>query len=166
MAAPRAVFDCVIFVQAMARRAGPAGACWELARAGRVTVCLSRPVLDEIAEVLRRPKLADKLGITEEVVRAFLAELIVRAIMVDEVPDRFRYPRDPKDERYVNLAAAANATHLVTRDNDLLDLMRDDAPAGREFREQFPNLTILDPVAFLNAVRPKPPNGPSPTQPA
>jgi len=33
---------------------------------------------------------------------------------------------------------------LVTRDLDLLDLMKDTT-----FRQQFPSLTILDPVAFL-----------------
>jgi hypothetical protein len=36
---------------------------------------------------------------------------------------------------------------LVTRDKDLLDLMNDHA-----FRQRFPALTILDPVAFLKAI--------------
>ena len=76
------------------------------------------------------------------------------------VPD---FPRDPKDEPYINLALAANADYLVTRDNDLLDLMNDS-----DFRQQFPGLTILDPVAFLRVLSPPPvtdaPPGGTPAQ--
>jgi len=48
------------------------------------------------------------------------------------------------DPKYVNLALAAGAKYLVTRDQDLLDLMKDEA-----FYKQYPQLTILDSVAFL-----------------
>lgn len=43
---------------------------------------------------------------------------------------------------------AANATFLVSRDKDLLDLMNDP-----DFRGRFPDLSILDPVAFLQEIR-------------
>ena len=62
---------------------------------------------------------------------------------IDLVPVSFRY-RDPDDEPYLNLAIAVSADYLVTRDNDLLDLMQDSA-----FRVRFPSLTILDPVTAL-----------------
>ena len=54
---------------------------------------------------------------------------------------------DPKDAPYVNLALATRATFLVSRDKDLLDLMKD---AG--FRERYPALVILDPAEFLRAM--------------
>jgi predicted nucleic acid-binding protein len=56
----------------------------------------------------------------------------------------FSCPRDPDDEPYVNLAVAAGARYLVTRDKDLLDLMED-----ADFRRRFATLAILDPAAFL-----------------
>jgi predicted nucleic acid-binding protein len=46
------------------------------------------------------------------------------------------------------LAIAAQAAFVVSRDNDLLDLMKDE-----EFRKAYPALAILDPVAFLRHVR-------------
>lgn len=54
---------------------------------------------------------------------------------------------------YLNLAVAAGARYLVTRDRDLLDLMSEPPDEGRTLRERFPNLVILDPVTFLEAVR-------------
>lgn len=67
-------------------------------------------------------------------------------------PRRFTYPRDPKVELYINLALAAGATYLVSRDNDLLDLMRWDTEEGRAFQKRFRFLKIVDPVAFLNEI--------------
>lgn len=87
-------------------------------------------------------------------VNRFIRRATRYAEFVSTVPNRFSLPRDPKDEKYVNLALAANAQLLVSRDNDLLDLMDDDA-----FRTTYPDLTILDPVAFLQTL----PNDPTQT---
>ena len=59
--------------------------------------------------------------------------------MRTHTPSVFAYPRDPKDEPYVNLAVAAAADYVVTRDKDLLDLMTghtDEAKAFRRFPAQ------------------------------
>ena len=58
-------------------------------------------------------------------------------------------PRDPDDEPYLNLALEAGAQFLVTRDRDLLDLMRWDTEEGRDFQSRFRELRILDPAAFI-----------------
>ena len=58
----------------------------------------------------------------------------------------------------MDLAAAAGARYLVSRDKDLLSLMQDEA-----FRQQFPDLTIVDPVAFLREIRRLPTKGPEET---
>ena len=70
-----------------------------------------------------------------------------KSIVLTQVPNAYSLPRDPKDERYLNVAMAANAEFLVSRDLDLLDLMKD-----ADFRRQFPGLTILDPAAFLKVM--------------
>ena len=48
-------------------------------------------------------------------------------------------------------AIEAGAQFLVTRDHDLLDLMRD-TEEGRDFKSRFRQLKILDPLAFLKEI--------------
>jgi predicted nucleic acid-binding protein len=48
----------------------------------------------------------------------------------------------------LNLATAASVGYIVSRDNDLLDLMKDPLFLGR-----YPRLQIVNPVAFLNLLR-------------
>jgi putative PIN family toxin of toxin-antitoxin system len=160
---PGAVFDCMVLLQALIKSSGPAAACMALVDSGRMRLVFSEATLAEAADVLTRPKLQRKFRtLTEERVRAFLEHARAVAHLVPEVPPYFTLPRDPKDEMYVNLVLAAGATYLVTGDNDLLDLMREDLPEGRDFRTRFPSVTILDPVAFLQTISPKGPDGETP----
>jgi putative PIN family toxin of toxin-antitoxin system len=142
----RAVFDCMVYLQAVANESSPAFACFRLVDEGRVTLCVSAEVLAEARDVLTRPALQVKFPrLTPERVEAFLQQVEAKAVRIAEVSQAFSYPRDPDDEPYLNLAIAAGARHLVSRDKDLLDLMND-----TDFRSRFPDLTILDPVAFLH----------------
>jgi PIN domain len=52
----RAVFDCVILLQAAARRTGPAAECLQAVRDGRLKLFLSPDILAEVRDVLGRPK--------------------------------------------------------------------------------------------------------------
>jgi predicted nucleic acid-binding protein len=49
----------------------------------------------------------------------------------------------------VNLAVAAQANLIVSRDKDLLDLGNPARPESTEFHRRFPTLRILEPVQFL-----------------
>ena len=142
----------MVFVQAVANPEGPSFACFELARSGQLTLCVSPEVLAEVSEVLSRPKLRRKLpNLTPEVARVFLADVTGYAELTGEVPEPFHYERDPKDEKYVNLALAVGARYLVSRDKDLLALMAD-----KGFQDSYPGLTILDPSALLRELAQKP----------
>jgi putative PIN family toxin of toxin-antitoxin system len=110
---------------------------------------LSAAVLAEARDVLTRPILQRKFPIlTPEWVANFLTNIVAKAAWLPSVPRNFEYPRDPKDEPYVNLALAADVRFLVSRDRDLLDRMKD-----AEFTKRYPTLTILTPEAFLRALR-------------
>jgi putative PIN family toxin of toxin-antitoxin system len=114
-------------------------------REGRVELVVSPEVLAEVRDVLTRPKTIHKFpALTPEAVDVFLRDLANHATTLPTTPKVFSLPRDPKDEPYINLAIGAQARYLVSRDNDLLDLMGDAA-----FRQQFPELVVIDPVAFL-----------------
>jgi predicted nucleic acid-binding protein len=91
--------------------------------------------------------------LTDELTRQFLTSLAKRAIPFSEVPRQFVYERDPKDEPYINLAIAAKANYLVSRDADILDLAGLNNPDGVRLREHAPDLRILDPFLFLADLR-------------
>ncbi len=54
---PRAVFDCMVFVQALASDRGPARACFELVRDGCITLVVGAEIRSEVRQVLGRPQL-------------------------------------------------------------------------------------------------------------
>jgi putative PIN family toxin of toxin-antitoxin system len=135
----------MVFLQGAARETGPSAACLQEVREGHLELVLSPEVLAEVRDVLTRPKVQQKFSaLTPANVEVFLRDLEKRALKWAEVPRAFSLERDPKDEKYVDLAIASGAQHLVSWDKDLLDLMNDES-----FRQRFPSLTILDPVALL-----------------
>jgi predicted nucleic acid-binding protein len=79
--------------------------------------------------------------------------LTFRATFLRRVTRAIELPRDPNDEPYINLAAAAKADFLVTRDNDLLSLMTGHSAVAKQFRQKTRPLKVINPVAFLEAIR-------------
>ena len=108
---PRVVYDCMLFLQGAARPTGPAAACLLLAEHGHVELVLSEDVVSEVRDVLTRPKIRKKFpALTDEVVTEFLDRIGRHATRLDSVSAVVALPRDPKDEKYLNLAIAAHAT--------------------------------------------------------
>ena len=117
---------------------------------GQLALYVSDAILEEVRDVLGRPRVrAKNRNITDEIVEDFCRRVREIAQRIDPVPASFIFARDPDDEPYLNLALAASADYLVTRDNDMLDLMEDTT-----FRVAYPALTILDPVALLRILNP------------
>ena len=82
----------------------------------------------------------------------FYPKLEAKAILIVNVPEEFHYERDHDDEMYINLAIVANATYLVSRDKDLLDLMTTSTDVAREFRSRYPFLRIIKAANFITTV--------------
>ncbi len=80
----------------------------------------------------------------------------MRSTIAAEPAHVFDLALDKDDEVYIDLAIAANATYLTSRDRDLLDLMNPETENGALFHERFPGLTVLDPVDFLRRMRENP----------
>ena len=100
--------------------------------------------------MLRRPEVRHRLpGINDRIVNAFLTKLEAKAILTTNVPEEYRYDRDPDDEMYINLAIVANASYLVSRDQDLLDLMATSTEVARQFRSRYPFLRIMKAADFI-----------------
>lgn len=147
------VFDCVVFLQGIIKESGPAVTCLERFEQGRFVLAVSPHTLKELREVLSRSKLRKDFPLlTDETAEQLIELLLWKCRFFRNVPKRFELPRDPDDESYLNLAIEADARFLVTRDRDLLDLMRWDTEEGRNFQSRFRELKILDPVAFLKEI--------------
>lgn len=68
------------------------------------------------------------------------------------VPEEYRYDRDPDDECYLNLAIVTKAAYLVSRDNDLLDLMTTSTDVALRFRNRYPFLRIMKAEDFVGEI--------------
>jgi len=147
---PRVVFDCNVFVQGIANRNSPARKALRLFFDGAILLFVSEAIVREIRDVLRRPELRLRLpGINDRVVNAFLTKLETKAILITNVPEEYHYERDPDDEMYINLAIVANASYLVTRDQDLLDLVTTSTDVARQFRSRYPFLRMVKAADFV-----------------
>ena len=156
MTPPGVIFDAVTFVQSLANVNGPAAACWQAVQAGQLIHYCSEATLAELTDVVSRPKLAKKLAFDLDIAREFVASVRRTSTAVFEVPNRFTYPRDPKDEPLVNLALATDARFIVTWDNDLLDLMKEGNADGEALKAQAPDLIIITPPELLQILRAMP----------
>lgn len=147
---PLAVYDCMIHLQAASNPHAASGECVRRAVLGDVQLFLSLEVLAEVRDVLTRPRTLKKFPhLTPAAVNTYLRTVGRFGTVLPDPPHAVSLPRDPNDEKYLNLAVAAGATVIVSRDNDLLDLMNPTNPDGVAFRTVYPTIAILDPAAFL-----------------
>lgn len=147
------MFDCGVFLQGLISKAGPAVKCLKLFEQEQIQLAISEETLEEIKDVLSRPRLRERNPtLTDEKVERLIEMHLVKAEFVKKVPQHFTYSRDPNDEPYINLAVETKAIFLVSRDNDLLDLMTSFTDECKEFRQRFRPLKVIDPVEFLKEI--------------
>jgi len=156
MGKSRVIFDCMIFLQAVLSGKSIAAKLFEYLETSSFTLFVSREILAEIIDVLsREPLRAKYTQVTDETVENFLKKVLKKAVLVKTVPAKFNYSRDPKDEKYINLAIEAEADYLISRDKDLLDLMADISVEGKEFRQKTRPLKVIEPIEFLKIISEK-----------
>ncbi len=149
----RAVFDCNVLLQAMANANGPAGVCYGAVRKKLITLCLSHSLKAELKDVLARPLIISKLRLTDAGITNFLTELHALALLVEPVPPLYQHPSDPKDSMVVDLAIAAAAHVITSRDRHLLSLRDASTPSGADFISRFGFIDVLTPVELLERLR-------------
>jgi putative PIN family toxin of toxin-antitoxin system len=114
----RCVFDTNVLISALLLPDSKPRQALQLAlRQGKVLISFA--TLAELYEVLGRKKFLRYID--EEDIRNFLAALTREAEWV-EVDTQIAACRDPKDDKFLGVAANGNATHIVTGDTDLLAL--------------------------------------------
>lgn len=149
----KAVFDCNVFWQIYFSDTGVGIRCWELVKDEEVELIISHEVLNEVRDVLTRPETKARFAqATDENVDIFIEEIIENATFVASVAKKFEFPRDPKDEPYINLAVQTEAHYIVSRDKDLLDLMTGYDDESKAFRQRFRPLKVVDTLTFVQIV--------------
>jgi len=132
----KVLLDTNQLVSSLLSTRGPQGQLIDAWRRRAFALLMAPGQLEEVAEVLRRPKIARKYSIAAADQRALLELLRSEAILLpDERPPGIC--RDPDDDYLLGCAAAGGADHLVTGDADLLSV------------GQYRGMTIVDARQFL-----------------
>jgi uncharacterized protein len=121
----RVVVDTNIWVRGQLRRASYPGQVVDAWLAGRFTLITSEPLLEELADVLTRPKVRAKIRITPEEAAALVADMRTLSETV-ALPGTLRLCRDPEDDMVVETALVGQADVIVSQDDDLLSLSAPD----------------------------------------
>lgn len=115
----RAVVDTNVLISAFLFPTSNPGRVLAASFEHRFEMLSSERLLDELEEVLRRPKIA--VRIIGASVEEFL-EAVENTAAIEGDPAHVRnYTRDPDDDYLVSLADSNHADMLVTGDADLLD---------------------------------------------
>lgn len=116
----------------------PNGLCGQVLRQaidGTITLIASPAVLEELADVLSRPKFRRYLSLDE--VDEFIFHIMGVADIHPDPSQNQAYSSDPDDEYLIALAQSSSADHLIASDRHLESL----ANAG---------ISVLTPRAFLD----------------
>lgn len=116
------------------RYSNPRKAFDKATESGRITASLE--TYNEFKEVFLRPKF-DKYISTEN--RLFVLKEFTERIVFREITETITDCRDAKDNKFLELAIAANAACIITGDDDLLIL------------HPFRKIPILNAADFLNS---------------
>lgn len=109
----------------------------------RIVLVSSQPLLDELHDVLMRPRIRRKYPLDPKAVMEFTDLLRRRAEMI-VTSGAVRLCRDPRDDVVIETALAGHAAILVSRDDDL----KGDADLVRHLTER--GVTVLSVQRFLD----------------
>lgn len=118
---PRVVVDTSLCISGLLWKRGAPFRLLEKVRLRAVQLVVTRNLRAEYERVLRRPKFAEKYGLTEQEADEFLRVFDQISHTVQPAPTSLRV-RDPKDQIVLEAAIGGRAAYLVTGDADLLDL--------------------------------------------
>ena len=108
---------------------------WE---AGEISLCLSRPIIDEYVAVLRRLGLQDEKELGELL---GLFAVGTQIVYTAKTPDLSVVADDPDDDKFIECAVALKADYIVSGDKALLEL------------ENYMGIGIVNPKQFLTVYK-------------
>ena len=132
----RVVLDTNILIRAVIMPHGTVGPVLLRLRNGDYSLLYSQSLLEELIDVLRRPRIYRKYGLSNEDITTVISLILLRGEEV--TPEQsINICRDPKDDKFLEVAVTGKANVLVSGDEDLLTL------------NPFRGIPIVPPRAFL-----------------
>lgn len=132
----RAVVDTNILVRAVIMPHGTVGPVLLHLRQAEYKLLYAQALLEELVDVLNRPRIRDKYQLTDQDIRTVVSLILLRGEAV--IPtQRITACRDPKDDKFLEVAVAGEADVIVSGDDDLLVL------------HPFAGIPIVEPATFL-----------------
>jgi len=128
----RVVIDTNIFVSSFF--GGKPRKIIDLWKEGKITLCLSKDILNEYIEVLHRIGLQDEVEL-EELLSLFTKSFNI--LFTTKTPRIKVVKDDPDDDKFIECAVALKAEVIITGDKAI------------EVIEQYMNIKILTPQQFL-----------------
>ena len=132
----RVVVDTNILVRALIVPHGTVGPVLLRLRQGDYVLLYAHSLLEELVDVLNRPRIRLKYGLTEQDIETVVGLILLRGEAVAP-QEQIAVCRDPRDDKFLQVAVSGKADVIVTGDEDLLVL------------HPFAGIPILPPAAFL-----------------
>jgi len=137
----RAVLDAQVWISAAINSAGPARKIVDAAAAGAFRIVTSPYVHAEVREVFSRPAVRRFLVPRFDEAAWLDFVEVTAADVVEEAVGPPVVPADPDDDPYLWTAYVGAATHVVTRDAQVLAV------------KHFHGAQVVDPSTFLRILR-------------
>lgn len=142
----RIVLDTSILVRTTERSHGPARDLLLQVIAGPHTLVLSNEILNELARVLRYPRLQEFYGLSDTRIHDFLGLLREVSEIVTLNPILVLPSRDPNDIVVLQTAVLGDADVLCTKDEDFY------SPPASEFLRKL-GVAVMDDLSLLHRLR-------------
>ena len=133
----RAVVDTNVLVRALIKPQGTVGPVLLRLRQGEYTLLYALPLLEELVDVLNRPRIREKYQLTDQDIQTTVSLILLRGEAV-ATNEQITACRDPKDDKFLEVAVAGEADVIVSGDQDLLVL------------HPFSGIPIVQPAVFLH----------------
>lgn len=132
----RAVVDTNILVRALIMPHGTVGPVLLRLRQREYTLLYAQSLLEELIDVLNRPRIRRKYDLSQDDIKTIISLILLRGEAV-EPEQPITICRDPKDNKFLEVAVAGKADVIVSGDEDLLVL------------HPFEGIPIVQPRTFL-----------------
>jgi len=133
----RVVVDTNILVRAVIKPDGSVGPVLLRFRRGDYTLLYAQSLLEELIDVLNRPRIRAKYHLTDDDIKTVVGLILLRGEAVT-LQQPITICRDPKDNKFLEVAVDGQADIIVSGDEDLLTL------------HPFRGIPILSPRDFLS----------------